>query len=196
MVREYFFWWMYIMCYKRNNTVTCQLINIVDAFDCILTVYRRIIKNLFSWAWLKSLTVFWDFSKIPNLKSKNRVGLNSPILYRFITLFLRYGSLPSQPHGSSKGIMNIQDHNFTLNRGEQIKSIKVFTSFESQFIIGLQFKTTTNRDSQIFGQNSRFNYEIKSPYSSRYFVEYLHGKSKTIFLRFRFCVLFPVRIDG
>ena len=74
--------------------------------------------------------------------------------------------------------MNIQDHNFSLNRGEQIKSIKVFTSFESQFIIGLQFKTTTNRDSQIFGQNSRFNYEIKSPYSSRYFVEYLHGKSK------------------
>ena len=96
----------------------------------------------------------------------------------FITLFFRYGSLPSQPHGSSKGIMNIQDHNFSLNRGEQIKSIKVFTSFESQFIIGLQFKTTTNRDSQIFGQNSRFNYEIKSPYSSRYFVEYLHGKSK------------------
>ena len=95
-----------------------------------------------------------------------------------LTLFFRYGSLPSQPHGSSKGIMNIEDHNFSLNRGEQIKSIKVFTSFESQFIIGLQFKTTTNRDSQIFGQNSRFNYEIKSPYSSRYFVEYLHGKSK------------------
>jgi hypothetical protein len=91
-----------------------------------------------------------------------------------------YGSLPSQPHGSSKGIMNIQDHNFTLNRGEQIKSIKVFTSYESQFIIGLQFKTTTNRDSIIFGQNSRFNYEIKSPYSSRYFVEYLHGTANNI----------------
>jgi len=93
-----------------------------------------------------------------------------------------YGSLPSQPHGSSKGIMNIQDHNFTLNRGEQIKSIKVYTSFESQFIIGLQFKTSTNRESQIFGQNSRFNYEIKSPYSSRYFVEYLHGTANSILL--------------
>ena len=114
-------------------------------------------------AHLKSSTVFGSFP------TENQAT--------FFTFFFRYGSLPSQPHGSSKGIMNIQDHNFTLNRGEQIKSIKVFTSFESQFIIGLQFKTTTNRDSQIFGQNSRFNYEIKSPYSSRYFVEYLHGKS-------------------
>ena len=93
--------------------------------------------------------------------------------------------------------MNIQDHNFTLNRGEQIKSIKVFTSFESQFIIGLQFKTTTNRDSQIFGQNSRFNYEIKSPYSSRYFVEYLHGKSDIYnFLNrfYQYITAFPVSV--
>ena len=168
------------MCYKRNNTVTCQLINIVDTFDCMLTVYRRIIKKLILMGNLRPAEIFDRFlSLFQNTKPKSHNKLNCSVftlLYQFITLFFRYGSLPSQPHGSSKGIMNIQDHNFTLNRGEQIKSIKVFTSFESQFIIGLQFKTTTNRDSVIFGQNSRFNYEIKSPYSSRYFVEYLHGK--------------------
>lgn len=85
-----------------------------------------------------------------------------------------------QKHGTCVGVTNLKNFIINFTPGERIKSVKIFRSFQSKFIIGIQFQTN-HKKSPIYGQESRFQTELKSPYSSNsYYLKYFHGAADNI----------------
>lgn len=84
-----------------------------------------------------------------------------------------YGKKQSEPHGKCQGLTDIRTFEFSLQSGERIKVVNVFTSV-SRDVIGIQFKTNL-KQTEVFGSQSKMVLPLQSPYSSKYYCQYFHG---------------------
>merc|ERR1712227_377111 len=90
-----------------------------------------------------------------------------------------YNGVPAPTRGRCKNLTHQKGVTISLNPGESITSMKIYTNLLHHFVCGLHITTSSNRQFGPFGLASR---DLKSPYSHGYYISSLSGSAGDVLM--------------